>query len=83
MYFEVMSCQACSSFYVDFATCQIARFDLSGEKRVIQNPSERMKSEIKVEEFKENEVYAVDVIMSTGDGKVRYHLVSQPYFSRH
>ncbi|XP_003383390.1 PREDICTED: proliferation-associated protein 2G4-like isoform X1 [Amphimedon queenslandica] len=41
------------------------------EKTIILNPSDSQKREYKSSEFELHEVYAIDVIISTGDGKSR------------
>jgi curved DNA binding protein len=50
---------------------QIKRNKIDGEKQVIQNPGEKQRSEMEKCEFDKHEVYAIDVLMSTGDGKAR------------
>ncbi|KAK4516189.1 uncharacterized protein ATC70_011158 [Mucor velutinosus] len=42
-----------------------------GEKQIILNPSDNHLRDFKRIEFAENEVYAVDILISTGEGKVR------------
>ena len=42
-----------------------------GEKRIIQNPGEALRKEYKKCNFVENEVYNVDVLFTTGEGKLR------------
>jgi hypothetical protein len=44
--------------------------NIEGKKQIILNPNENQKLE-KVD-FGENEVYGVDILISTGEGKVRY-----------
>ncbi|KAJ1657895.1 Proliferation-associated protein 2G4 [Dispira simplex] len=44
---------------------------VDGEKSIILNPNMNQRTSHKVEEFKENEVYQVDIIVSSGDGKAR------------
>jgi hypothetical protein len=43
--------------------------NIEGKKQIILNPNENQKVD-KVE-FGENEVYGVDILISTGEGKVR------------
>lgn len=51
---------------------QLARNVIDGEKRIIQNPSEMQKKDgCEKCEFGVHEVYALDVLMSSGDGKPR------------
>lgn len=42
-----------------------------GEKQIILNPTDNHLRDFKRIEFNENEVYAVDILISTGEGKVR------------
>ena len=42
-----------------------------GEKRIIQNPGEALRKEYKKCSFAENEVYNVDVLFTTGEGKLK------------
>lgn len=53
---------------------QLKQFVIDGNKVVLSVPS----PETRVEdaEFEENEVYAVDIVTSTGDGKVIMGLIS-------
>jgi len=48
---------------------QLKRFVIDGNKCILNKPSPEHKVEDGV--FEENEVYAVDIVMSTGDGKTR------------
>lgn len=51
---------------------QLEKGIIDGEKRIIQNPTETQKKEgCEKCEFKLHEVYALDVLVSTGDGKPR------------
>ncbi|CAG8666490.1 6385_t:CDS:2 [Funneliformis caledonium] len=45
--------------------------NIEGKKQVILNPSETQKREFAEAEFGENEVYGVDILISTGEGKPR------------
>ncbi|CAB3363543.1 Hypothetical predicted protein [Cloeon dipterum] len=51
---------------------QLKQFKIDGEKTIIQNPSDAQKKEHEKFEIGPNEVYAMDVLISTGDGIVRY-----------
>lgn len=44
-----------------------------GAKKIIQNPGESLRKDYKKCEFAENEVYNIDVLISTGEGKVKQH----------
>lgn len=51
---------------------QLEKDIIDGDKRIIQNPNEAQKKEgCEKCEFKVNEVYAIDVLVSSGDGKPR------------
>lgn len=51
---------------------QLEKDIIDGDKRIIQNPNEAQKKEgCEKCEFKEFEVYALDVLVSSGDGKPR------------
>ncbi|GFT09780.1 proliferation-associated protein 2G4 [Nephila pilipes] len=48
---------------------QLKQFRIDGEKSIIQNPTEAQRKEHEKCEFEVHEVYAVDVLISTGEGK--------------
>lgn len=50
---------------------QLKHDKIDGEKQIIQNPGEKQRSDMDKCEFDENEVYAIDVLVSTGEGKAR------------
>eukprot|EP00088_Acartia_fossae_P021784 TRINITY_DN2312_c0_g1_i1.p1 TRINITY_DN2312_c0_g1~~TRINITY_DN2312_c0_g1_i1.p1 ORF type:complete len:393 (-),score=89.73 TRINITY_DN2312_c0_g1_i1:303-1481(-) len=50
---------------------QLEQNRIDGEKTIIQNPSEAQRKEHEKYEFETNEVYAVDVLISTGEGQGR------------
>lgn len=50
---------------------QLLRFKLDGPKTIIQNPSETHRKEHEKGTFEVNEVYALDVLVSTGSGAAR------------
>lgn len=52
---------------------QLKQFRIDGDKSIIQNPSEAQRKEHDKCEFQVHEVYSVDVLISTGEGKVRRH----------
>lgn len=54
-----------------FASHQVERNVLDGEKTIVFNPSETQRKEVRDVEFEENEVYCIDILVSTGDGKAR------------
>ena len=49
---------------------QLKRDRIDGDKSIIQNPNEAQRKEHEKCEFDVHEVYAIDVLISTGDGKV-------------
>lgn len=48
---------------------QLKRNKIDGEKQIIQNPGEKQKQDFEKCEFEQYEVYAIDILMSTGEGK--------------
>ncbi|KFM70392.1 Proliferation-associated protein 2G4, partial [Stegodyphus mimosarum] len=50
---------------------QLKQFRIDGEKSIIQNPTEAQRKEHEKCEFELHEVYAIDVLVSTGEGKGR------------
>ncbi|TFK49956.1 proliferation-associated protein 1 [Heliocybe sulcata] len=53
-------------------SCQQTQNVIDGKKRIILNPSEQQKKDFETATFAENEVYGVDILVSTGeDGKAR------------
>lgn len=47
---------------------QLKQFKIDGEKTIIQNPNEAQRKEHEKCEFELHEVYAIDVLISTGEG---------------
>ncbi|KAF8638343.1 hypothetical protein AX17_002363 [Amanita inopinata Kibby_2008] len=53
-------------------SCQQTQNVFDGKKRIILNPSEALKREFETATFAENEVYGIDILISSGeDGKAR------------
>jgi len=52
---------------------QLQQNVIDGEKTIIQNPNEAQRKDHKKCEFEKHEVYAVDILISTGDGKAKEH----------
>ncbi|XP_076335786.1 proliferation-associated protein 2G4-like isoform X2 [Tachypleus tridentatus] len=48
---------------------RLKQFEIDGEKSIIQNPTEAQRKEHEKCEFELHEVYAIDVVISTGEGK--------------
>jgi curved DNA binding protein len=44
---------------------------IDGKKRIILNPTEGQRKDFETITFEEGEVYGIDILVSTGDGKVR------------
>lgn len=56
-------------------SCQQTQNVIDGKKRIILNPSEGQKRDFEAATFAENEVYGVDILVSSGeDGKVHFFL---------
>lgn len=51
---------------------QLKQFKIDGEKTIIQNPNDAQKKEHEKYEFATHEVYAMDVLVSTGEGVVSF-----------
>lgn len=49
---------------------QLKQFRIDGEKSIIQNPSEAQRKEHEKATLETYEVYAMDVLVSTGEGVV-------------
>lgn len=47
---------------------QLKQFEIDGDKSIIQNPSEAQRKEHEKSTFDMHEVYAIDVLVSTGEG---------------
>ncbi|CAG8818183.1 32621_t:CDS:2, partial [Racocetra persica] len=45
------------------------RNDIEGKKQIILNPNEAQKRDFETVQFGENEVYGIDILISTGEGK--------------
>jgi len=50
---------------------QMSRGIIDGEKKIYQNPTEAQRRDNEKEEFALHEVYAVDILISSGEGKPR------------
>ena len=50
---------------------QLKQFEIDGEKTIIQNPNESQRKEHEKCTFDMHEVYAIDVLISSGEGVVR------------
>lgn len=59
---------------IGMLSCQQSQNVIDGKKRIILNPSEGQKKDFEAATFAENEVYGMDILISSGeDGKVRRH----------
>ncbi|XP_017484882.1 PREDICTED: proliferation-associated protein 2G4-like, partial [Rhagoletis zephyria] len=50
---------------------ELKQYQMDGGKTIIQNPTDAQKKEHEKCEFAKHEVYAIDVLITTGDGKTR------------
>ncbi|VDN45223.1 unnamed protein product [Gongylonema pulchrum] len=50
---------------------ELRKNKIDGEKQIIQNPGEKQRSEITKCTFDRFEAFAIDILMSTGEGKTR------------
>ena len=50
---------------------QMSRGLIDGDKKIFQNPTEMQRREIEKQEFAVHEVYAIDILVSSGEGKPR------------
>ncbi|RHZ57124.1 hypothetical protein Glove_393g6 [Diversispora epigaea] len=48
---------------------QQERNNIEGKKQIILNPNEQQKRDSEIVQFGENEVYGIDILISTGEGK--------------
>jgi len=56
---------------IGMLSCQQTQNVIDGKKRIILNPSEQQKRDFEAATFAENEVYGIDILISSGeDGKV-------------
>ncbi|CAD5219716.1 unnamed protein product [Bursaphelenchus okinawaensis] len=52
---------------------QYDKYKISGEKQLIQNPTDDQKTKVEKFKFENYEVYGLDILITTGDGKVKQH----------
>uniref|UniRef100_A0A915BI63 Peptidase M24 domain-containing protein n=1 Tax=Parascaris univalens TaxID=6257 RepID=A0A915BI63_PARUN len=50
---------------------ELKKNKIDGEKQIIQNPGEKQRSDMTKCSFEKHEAYAIDILMSTGEGKTR------------
>ena len=57
---------------------QLEHDKIDAEKQIIQNPGEKQRSDMKKCDFEVHDVFAIDVLVSTGDGASRlfWHMKS-------
>jgi len=55
---------------------------IDGDKTIIQNPNEAQRKDHKKCEFEQHEVYGVDVLISTGEGKAKEHETRTAVYKR-
>ncbi|KAF9560473.1 proliferation-associated protein 1 [Agrocybe pediades] len=64
-------------------SCQQSQNVIDGKKRIILNPSEGQKRDFETATFAENEVYGIDILISSGeDGKARLEESRTTIFQR-
>ncbi|KAF8907314.1 peptidase M24, structural domain-containing protein [Gymnopilus junonius] len=64
-------------------SCQQTQNVIDGKKRIILNPSEAQKRDFEAATFAENEVYGIDILISSGeDGKARLEESRTTIFQR-
>lgn len=61
---------------------QLQQNIIDGEKTIIQNPNEAQKKDHKKCDFEEHEVYAIDILISSGDGKAKEHETRTTVYKR-
>lgn len=61
---------------------QLQQNVIDGEKTIIQNPNEAQRKDHKKCEFEKHEVYAVDILISTGEGKSKEHETRTTVYKR-
>lgn len=47
---------------------ELKKNKIDGEKQIIQNPGEKQRSDMTKCSFEKHEAYAIDILMSTGEG---------------
>uniref|UniRef100_A0A4W4E0L0 Peptidase M24 domain-containing protein n=1 Tax=Electrophorus electricus TaxID=8005 RepID=A0A4W4E0L0_ELEEL len=57
--------------FIGMLSHQLKQHVIDGEKTIIQNPTDQQRKDHEKAEFEVHEVYAVDVLISTGEGKAR------------
>jgi len=61
---------------------QLKRHTIDGEKVIIQNPTEGQKKDTDSHTFEVHEVYAIDILISTGEGKGKEHETRTTVYKR-
>jgi len=61
---------------------QLQQNIIDGDKTIIQNPNEAQRKDHKKCDFEQHEVYAVDILISTGDGKAKEHETRTTVYKR-
>uniref|UniRef100_A0A1I7YJE7 Peptidase_M24 domain-containing protein n=1 Tax=Steinernema glaseri TaxID=37863 RepID=A0A1I7YJE7_9BILA len=61
---------------------QVEQNLIDGDKFIVVNPSEEQKTKIESHDFEKYEVYAVDIFMSTGEGKAKPHTARTTVYRR-
>jgi len=61
---------------------QLQQNVIDGEKTIIQNPNEAQRKDHAKCEFEQHEVYGVDILISSGDGKAKEHETRTTVYKR-
>jgi len=72
----------CNSVEGMLSITQLQQNIIDGEKTTILNPSESQKKEQKEQEYETHEVYAVDIVISSGEGKFKEHETRTTVYKR-
>jgi len=61
---------------------QLQQNIIDGDKTIIQNPNEAQRKDHKKCDFEQHEVYAIDILISSGDGKAKEHETRTTVYKR-
>ncbi|CAD5226752.1 unnamed protein product [Bursaphelenchus xylophilus] len=61
---------------------QYDKYKITGEKQIIQNPTDDQKTKVEKFKFENYEVYGFDILVTTGDGKVKQHETRTTVFKK-
>lgn len=67
----IVTGETCLFCWIGMLSCQQTQNVIDGKKRIILNPTEAQKRDTETITFAEDEVYGIDILVSSGeDGKV-------------